>query len=83
MKLGGHGQVVHIPVIIVIFLDPRSVTCAGSRFCHQLVHLLYGHMWFCPTVTFTGGLCLPPTTAFTLLSHMVVPLLCALCGGGR
>ena len=25
---------------------------------------------------------LPPTSAFTLLAHMVVPLLLALCGGG-
>ena len=35
------------------------------------------------SVTCTGGLFLPPNTQFTLQPHVVVPLLLALCGGGR
>ena len=33
-------------------------------------------------VTCTGGLFLLPATAFTLLPHVVAPMLLALCGSG-
>ena len=54
----------------------RGIPLAFGTSCSLLAHVVLH------SVTCTGGLFLSPTTTFTVLPHVVVPLLLALCGGG-
>ena len=60
-------------------MQQANVTCIRANPLKCLhAHVTCGG----PIVTCAGGLFSFPTSAFTLLSHVVVLLLLALCGGG-